>query len=105
MKQWFLYILECGDGSFYTGITTDVEKRIKKHNAGCGAKYTRGRGPVVLKYREAFDTESLARKREREIKDFSRENKSLLIKNAKYSRRRDIICSSLPKENSGNSER
>ena len=50
--MWYLYILQCGDGSLYTGITTDVEKRLEAHRSGKGAKYTRGRSPLELKYRE-----------------------------------------------------
>ena len=48
--MWYLYILQCGDGSLYTGITTDVEKRLEAHRSGKGAKYTRGRSPLELKY-------------------------------------------------------
>ena len=49
---WYLYILSCGDGSLYTGITTDVEKRLEAHRQGRGAKYTRGRGLLTLRYQE-----------------------------------------------------
>ena len=56
--MWYLYILQCGDGSLYTGITTDVEKRLEAHRSGKGAKYTRGRSPLALKYREACGTHS-----------------------------------------------
>ena len=51
-KNWYLYILRCGDGTLYTGITTDVEKRLEQHRTGKGAKYTRGRQPLELVYRE-----------------------------------------------------
>ena len=70
--MWYLYILQCGDGSLYTGITTDVEKRLEAHRSGKGAKYTRGRSPLALKYREACGTHSDALKRELEIKHLSR---------------------------------
>lgn len=77
--MWYLYILQCGDGSLYTGITTDVEKRLEAHRSGKGAKYTRGRLPLALKYREDCGTHSDALKRELEIKHLSREEKLALI--------------------------
>ena len=77
--MWYLYILQCGDGSLYTGITTDVEKRLEAHRSGKGAKYTRGRSPLELKYREACGTHSDALKRELEVKHLSREEKLALI--------------------------
>ncbi|MBR3973559.1 MAG: GIY-YIG nuclease family protein [Oscillospiraceae bacterium] len=76
---WKLYILRCGDGSLYTGITTDVEKRLETHRSGKGAKYTRGRGPLELVYREECGTHSDALKRELEIKALPREEKLKLI--------------------------
>ena len=80
---WYLYILRCGDGSLYTGITTDVEKRLEVHRSGKGAKYTRGRGPLELAYRECCESHSQALKREREIKALPREEKLRLIDGAK----------------------
>ena len=77
--MWYLYILQCGDGSLYTGITTDVEKRLEAHRSGKGAKYTRGRSPLELKYLEACGTHSEALKRELEVKRLSREEKLALI--------------------------
>ena len=77
--MWYLYILQCGDGSLYTGITTDVEKRLEAHRSGKGAKYTRGRSPLELKYREACGNHSDALKRELEVKRLSREEKLALI--------------------------
>lgn len=77
--MWYLYILRCGDGSLYTGITTDVEKRLEVHRAGKGAKYTRGRGPLELVYREECGTHSAALKRELEIKAMPREEKQRII--------------------------
>lgn len=68
MKDWFVYILECRDGTLYTGITDDVESRVRVHNIGKGAKYTKGRGPVILKYKELVKNRSEATKREMEIK-------------------------------------
>lgn len=79
-KQWFVYILRCGDETFYTGITTDVEKRFAAHSSGKGAKYTRGRGPLEIVYREECADHSAALKREVQIKKLSREEKEKLIK-------------------------
>ena len=76
---WYLYILRCGDGSLYTGITTDVEKRLEAHRSGKGAKYTRGRGPLELVYRELCGTHSEALKREFRVKAMTREEKLLLV--------------------------
>ena len=77
---WKLYILRCGDGTLYTGISTDVEKRFAVHSSGKGAKYTRGRGPLELVYWEECGDRSAALKREVEIKKLSREEKEKLIK-------------------------
>ena len=74
-NTWKLYILRCGDGTLYTGITTDVEKRLEAHRSGKGAKYTRGRAPLDLVYREECGDHSAALKREAEIKKMSREEK------------------------------
>lgn len=79
-QMWYLYILRCRDGSLYTGITTDVEKRFEAHQAGRGAKYTRGRGPLELVYRETCGDHSAALKRELEMKKLPRERKQSLIK-------------------------
>ena len=76
---WKLYILRCSDGTLYTGITTDVEKRFAAHSAGKGAKYTRGRGPLELVYSEDCGDHSAALKRELEIKALPREEKMKLI--------------------------
>ena len=77
---WYLYILRCGDGTLYTGITTDVEKRLEQHRTGKGAKYTRGRSPLELVYREECEDHSQALKREAAIKRMSRQKKEILIK-------------------------
>lgn len=76
---WWVYLLRCGDGTLYTGITDDVERRLKAHNSGKGAKYTRGRGPVELVYREAQPDKSAALKREIAIKRMTRTEKLSLI--------------------------
>ncbi len=75
----FTYILRCKDGSFYTGYTNDLEKRVQAHNEGKGAKYTKGRGPVELVYFEEFDEKTEAMKREWAIKQMSRGEKMELI--------------------------
>lgn len=74
----FIYILQCADGTLYTGWTTDLENRVKAHNSGSGAKYTRGRGPVRLLYSEAFETKGEALKREKEIQKMTRARKMKL---------------------------
>ncbi len=79
-KPWMLYILRCGDGTLYTGITTDVQARFQAHCSGKGAKYTRGRGPLTLVYQEKCESHSLALKRELEIKALPRVQKELLCK-------------------------
>ena len=79
MSAWSLYILRCKDGTLYTGITTDVAERLAKHQSGEGAKYTRGRGPFELAYEEKDLTESVARKREAEVKKWSKMEKEKFI--------------------------
>ena len=76
---WFVYILRCGDGTLYTGITDDVERRLAAHRSGKGAKYTRGRGPLELVYTEQVPNKSAALRREAAIKKLSREQKETLI--------------------------
>ena len=78
-QTWSLYILRCRDDTLYTGITTDVEKRFEAHQTGRGAKYTRGRGPLQLVYRETCGDHSAALKRELEMKKLPREQKQRLI--------------------------
>ena len=73
------YILKCKDDSLYTGWTNDIVHRLKMHNEGKGAKYTRGRGPVELVYLEEFETKQEAMSREAKIKHLSRKEKLLLI--------------------------
>jgi putative endonuclease len=74
-----VYVLECADGTFYTGYTTDVERRVAEHDAGEGAKYTRGRTPVELVHVESFETQSAAMSREYEVKQLSRADKEQLV--------------------------
>lgn len=77
-KNWVLYILECADGSLYTGITNNLEKRLAAHEDGSGAKYTKGRGPFRLLYTEPQADRSEASKREIAVKKLSREKKLTL---------------------------
>ena len=78
-SSWFTYIVRCGDGSLYTGITNDLKKRIKAHNEGKGAKYTKGRGPIKLLIYFKFENKSLAAKEEYRIKKLSKTQKEILI--------------------------
>jgi predicted GIY-YIG superfamily endonuclease len=75
---WVVYILNCADGTLYTGITNDLAKRLALHERGKGAKYTRGRGPYEVLYREVFDTRGQALRREAAIKSLDRAAKILL---------------------------
>ncbi|GEQ20797.1 GIY-YIG domain-containing protein [Clostridium butyricum] len=84
----YVYILECSDGTLYTGWTNNLDKRIEQHCNGTGAKYTRGRGPVRLVYHEEFNDKRDAMRREYEIKRYSRINKLKLIeKMQKYDKK------------------
>lgn len=83
----YTYIVKCSDGTYYTGWTNNLEKRIQSHNSGTGAKYTRPRLPVTLVYYETFSTKQEAMRREYAIKQLSRQQKESLI----YS-----FCSKLP---------
>ena len=77
--MYYIYILKCKDGTYYTGYTNDIEKRVRIHNDKKGAKYTRGRTPVTLVYEESFATKAEALKREYMIKQMSRAEKEALI--------------------------
>ena len=77
--EWELYILLCGDGTYYTGIARDADKRLEMHMGGKGAKYTRGRGPLRLVYRECCQDHSQALRRELEVKKLTRPQKEALI--------------------------
>ena len=74
----YAYLLRCADGTFYAGYTTDPERRVAEHNAGEGAKYTRGRTPVELVHVESFESRSAAMSREYELKQLRREEKAAL---------------------------
>ncbi len=83
MNNHYVYILKCSDNTLYTGYTNDLDKRVKAHNEGKGAKYTRSRSPVVLVYHEVFDTKKEAMSREWHIKhDMTREEKIKLIESS-----------------------
>ena len=77
--MWQVYILKCADGSLYTGITNNLERRLTEHNRGDGARYTRGRGPVELVYSETAADRSAASVREVQLKRLSRAAKVRLI--------------------------
>ncbi|MBN2126868.1 MAG: GIY-YIG nuclease family protein [Candidatus Diapherotrites archaeon] len=77
--NYFVYLLECRDKTFYCGYTNDLNKRITIHNQGKGAKYTKPRRPVKLIYFEKFENKNSALKRENEIKKLSRKEKELLV--------------------------
>lgn len=78
-RLWSVYIVECADGSLYTGCSNDLTKRLLQHNTGQGAKYTHHRGPVMLRYTETVSNRSEALKREIAIKKLSRKQKLQLI--------------------------
>ena len=81
-KTWFVYLLRCSDNSLYTGITTELDRRIKEHNQDNikGAKYTRVRRPVSLAYTELAETRSQANQREHQIKKLNKQSKERLVK-------------------------
>lgn len=79
--MWYVYMLQCQNGAFYTGITNDIEKRFKKHLQGDGGRYTHCNRPNSILYKEPFENRAKAEKREQQIKRWSRAKKSALIKN------------------------
>ena len=81
MKRNYTYMVKCSDGTLYTGWTTDLEHRVKAHNDGEGAKYTRSRRPVELVYYEEYTTKAEAMNREYSIKQLTRKQKEKLIEN------------------------
>jgi putative endonuclease len=80
---YYTYILQCADGTFYTGVTKNLQKRLVRHNSGNGARYTRGRLPVALVHFEESSNIKTAMKREREIRQLPRSKKKKLIKRRK----------------------
>lgn len=79
MKQWSLYLIRCGDGKLYTGITTDVERRVGQHSSGLGAKFMRGRGPFELAFCASVGDRSLATRLECRVKRLCKRDKERLI--------------------------
>jgi putative endonuclease len=77
--SFYVYILKCCDGSFYTGYTKDLDERTRQHQTGKGARYTKSHPPECVAYVELFDTRSKAMRREREIKKLSHQQKQVLI--------------------------
>ena len=89
--MWFVYILQCGDESLYTGISTDVQRRIKEHSKGEGSRYVQSRLPVRLVYQERCKNRSSASKREARIKKLTRDEKLKVISSLSLpARRREI---------------
>jgi len=80
MQKWYLYIVRCRNGSLYTGIATDVERRIAEHQANKGSKYLRGRGPLQLVFKKQVGKKELALKIERLVKKLPKLKKEKLIK-------------------------
>ncbi len=82
MSEWYLYLIRCRDGTLYTGISTDVDRRFAQHQVGGsdGSKYLRGRGPLSLVFQKKLDSRSLALKAERKVKRMSKTMKEELIK-------------------------
>lgn len=85
-QKWTVYILRCADGTLYTGITTDLERRLQKHGRGTGAKYTRGRGPYEVVFSKNHGSRSNALKMEAKIKSLSKQEKIKLAQKARVSR-------------------
>ena len=79
MEEWYVYIVECSDETFYVGTTNNIEKRVAKHNAGKGAKYTRGRAPVRIRYTRSFESRSEACKHEYQLKQHTKLEKLAII--------------------------
>jgi putative endonuclease len=82
MSEWYLYVVRCRNGHLYTGIATDVERRLADHRAGRGAKYLRGRGPLTLVFKQRIGEKGLALKIEQQVKRLPKVKKEHLIKNA-----------------------
>ncbi len=93
--MYFVYLAKCKDDSIYTGITTDLERRLKEHQSGIGGKYTKAKKVVGILYTEKFSTRSLASKREAQIKSWRREKKLALIVVATERRRGSAEVSKL----------
>lgn len=104
-KHWCVYIVECADGTLYTGITNDLAKRLDAHNRGVAARYTRVRLPVQLRYQEMQVDRSAASKREAAVKRLSRSAKDLLIAQARVGLRQKKPRSVRSRRNSSSREK
>lgn len=82
VQQWFVYMVRCSDSSLYTGITTDLNRRLMQHNSGKGSKYTRSRLPAILEYYESFKSRADSCVRELQIKSLTKLQKEELILNS-----------------------
>jgi len=82
-KQWFLYLVRCNNGSLYTGITTDVERRFCEHQSGKGAKFLRGKGPLELVFQLQLENHSTALKTEMLVKKMNKQDKETLVQTGK----------------------
>lgn len=89
---WWVYVVRCADGSLYTGVTTDVPRRVQQHNAGTASKYTRPRRPVELAYREKTASHGAALRREAGIKRLTRKAKEALVARFPGRGKRTIIA-------------
>ena len=78
-REWFVYMVRCADGSLYTGVTTDLQRRVAEHNSDKAARYTRSRQPVTLVYQESAASRSLACQREAAIKQLKKRDKEALL--------------------------
>jgi putative endonuclease len=86
MSDWYLYLIRCRDSTLYTGISTDVDRRLAQHEGGgnAGSRYLKGRGPLSLVFQEKLGSKSLALKVERRVKRMSKARKEKLIKAGRY---------------------
>jgi len=90
-QLWSVYILQCNDGSYYVGITTDIDDRLREHNAGQGSEFTKKRRPVYLVYTETHESYASARKREAQLKGWRRKKKEWLIRGFPSTRPKDSL--------------
>jgi len=92
-QLWSVYILQCNDGSYYVGIATDIDDRLREHNAGQGSEFTKNRRPVYLVYTETHESYASARKREAQLKGWRREKKEWLIRGLPSTRPKNSLPS------------
>ncbi|MBL7131286.1 MAG: GIY-YIG nuclease family protein [Candidatus Omnitrophica bacterium] len=98
-KDWFVYMLECNDGSLYTGITNDLKRRLRDHNSGNGGRYTRSRTPVCLVYKERCIDNKVALKKEAKIKHLTRKEKMVLLRTYYSRTTEEVSCYGGPNSN------